>query len=205
MLATAYRISQIPSLRRRGVVFRIQLLAVGLPWLPTVSGALPNPVTLLSSPNGGIQVSIQIPETDSRKRPSWSAIFHGKQVLNDCEAGLETADAGDLLKRARVLRVVNRFVDQRVGVLFGKSARSNDRFHEARFALETSKQRRADLIFRCYDDAIALRYELPDDTPNHSVTITDETTSFRVEGDPTAYVQVLENYKTSHEHNVTTT
>ena len=36
-----------------------------------------------------------------------------------------------------------------------------------------------------------------------SVTITNETTSFRLEGEPTAFVQYLENYTTSHEHNVT--
>src|SRR5262249_2249593 len=39
---------------------------------------------------------------------------------------------------------------------------------------------------------------------NASVTVHDETTSFRLDGEPTAYAQYLENYKTSHEHNVTT-
>ena len=38
-----------------------------------------------------------------------------------------------------------------------------------------------------------------------SVTVTNETTSFQLAGDPTAYVQYLENYNTSHEHNVTPT
>jgi alpha-glucosidase len=96
-------------------------------------------------------------------------------------------------------------VDRRIRLLFGKSDHANDRFHEARFTLETPKLQRVELVFRCYDDAIALRYELPKRASNRSVTITDETTSFRVEGEPLAYAQYLENYTTSHEHNVTTT
>jgi alpha-glucosidase len=47
-----------------------------------------------------------------------------------------------------------------------------------------------------------VRYELPKDKAVSSVTIADETTSFQVEGDPTAYTQRLENYQTSHEHQV---
>jgi alpha-glucosidase len=59
------------------------------------------------------------------------------------------------------------------------------------------------VTFRCFNDAIAFRYELPADAKTGSVAVADETTSFRLEGDPMAYAQYLENYTTSHEHNVT--
>jgi alpha-glucosidase len=90
-------------------------------------------------------------------------------------------------------------------VPFGRFDHARDRFQEIRFTLENSDRWRVDVVFRCYDDAIALRYELPARAQSRVVTIIDETTSFRVEGEPTAYVQVLENYKTSHEHNVSPT
>src|SRR5262249_868689 len=77
--------------------------------------------------------------------------------------------------------------------------------HEIRFTLETSKAGRAEVIFRCYDDAIAVRYELPASSDARSVTVTEEMTSFRLEGDPMAYAQLLENYTTSHEHQVVPT
>ena len=82
---------------------------------------------------------------------------------------------------------------------------ANDRFREARYLLENSSHRRAYVVFRCYNDAIALCYELPASEAGTIATITEETTSFGVEGNTTAYIQQLENYKTSHEHNVTTT
>jgi alpha-glucosidase len=192
--------------KARNVVLEIHLSAmIGLLWVSSASGAQAGKANLLTSPDGRIRVSIQMPAPASREGPRWSATFQGKQILTDCEVGLRTDDAGDLLAGVRVLRERHRSVNQRVLVLFGKSDHARDRFHETRFTLETLEHRGASLVFRCYDDAIALRYELPKETPGRSVTIIDETTSFRMAGDPAAYAQFLENYKTSHEHNVIAT
>src|SRR5882724_10074477 len=157
---------------------------------------------LLASPDGRIQLSIQMPAPGSAAKPRWSATFRGQQILPDCRLGLQTSDAGDLMAGVQVSRERRHSADKRIPVLFGKSDHANDRFQEIRLTVETPQHRRADVIFRCYDDAIALRYELPGSTASRSVTITDETTSFRIAGEPTAYAQYLENYKTSHEHNV---
>ncbi len=157
---------------------------------------------LLSSPDGRIKVSIQMPTRWTAERPQWSATFHGMPILTKCGLGLQTADAGDLMVGARVLHQRRTSVDERVPVLFGKADHANDRFREIRYTLETPQHRRTDVVFRCYDDAIALRYELPAQGGGTLVAITNEITSFNLEGEPTAHVQYLENYRTSHEHNV---
>jgi alpha-glucosidase len=159
----------------------------------------------LTSPNGRIQVSIRMPAPGSSGKPRWSASFDGRQILNGCEVGLHTLDAGDLLAGVRVVRERNRTVTERIPVSFGKSDHANNQFNESDFTLENPEHRRVDLVFRCYDDAIALRYELPESAEGKTVTISDETTSFQVEGDPTTYLQKLENYTTSHEHEVVPT
>ena len=105
----------------------------------------------------------------------------------------------------RVIRARERSVNHRVRVLFGKSDRANDRFREICLTLGVRETQRMDVVFRCYDDAVALRYEISAHAPVGLLTITDETTSFRVAGEPTAYAQFLENLKTSHEHNVAPT
>jgi alpha-glucosidase len=176
----------------------------GLFLAPEATGAQSVEACRLSSPDGKIEVSIRLPRQGSDERPTWSATFRGKLLVTDCELGLQTAKAGDLLAGVRVLRQHSRSADQRIRVLFGKADHAQDRFHETRFLLETPSHRQLDVVFRCYNDAIALRYELPGKAKNGLVTITDETTSFRVAGDPTAYAQYLESYTTSHEHNVTT-
>src|SRR5439155_18479875 len=159
--------------------------------------------SVLTSPDGRIRASIEMPEPGSTKGPRWSATFRGKAILSECGLGLQTADSGDLMVGVRVVRERRRSVDKRVPVLFGKSNHANDRFREIRYTLETPQGRRTDVVFRCYDDAVALRYELPATKEKAApLTIADETTSFKLADEPTAFVQYLENYKTSHEHNV---
>jgi alpha-glucosidase len=157
---------------------------------------------VLKSPDARIQVSIQIPAAGAAEKPRWSATFRGRPILENCDLGLQTADAGELFSGVGLVNERRRSVDERILVLFGKSAHANDRFNETHLLLETPKRGRVELTFRCYDDAIALRYEIPRGEQDRSVIIADETTSFQVAGSPTAYVQQLEHYKTPHEHHV---
>jgi hypothetical protein len=113
------------------------------------AASVPEPrVHLLTSPDGRIQVSIQMPTPGSRERPQWSARFRGRPVLTDCETGLQTSDADDLLAGVRVAHERSRSVDQRVRVLFGKSDHARDRFRETQFTLETTQGRHIVLVFR---------------------------------------------------------
>jgi alpha-glucosidase len=156
----------------------------------------------LVSPYERIKVEIRMPAPGSDEKPQWSARFNGKPILKDCGLGLETADHGELMVGARVISQSDRARDERIPVLFGKSTFANDRFREVRLSLRSRQGQRVDVVFRCYDDAIAVRYELPTQEKSTRVTIKDESTSFRLEGEPTAFAQYLENYETSHEHNV---
>ncbi len=187
------------TLRRTSLVASI--LAFGTLFMGYVAAPAAEGARRLESPNGRIHVSIEMPDAGSTSRPHWSATFQGRPVLSSCELGLQTSNGGDLMTGARILREQSRLIDERIPVLFGKSDFARDRFHELRLFLE-SKAGRSEVVFRCYDDAIALRYELPADADKRSVTILDETTSFRLEGQPAAGVQYLENYRTSHEHAV---
>jgi len=174
------------------------LFAMSTPW---VSGA---DVQRLASPDGRLGVTIEMPGPGTAERPRWSASFRGKLLLSQCALGLQTADAGELMAGARLLHRSRSSVNQQIPVLFGKTAQAHNYFHELRLSLETVRHARLEVVFRCYDDAVAFRYELPQEAEPREVTITDETTSFSVAGEPTAYAQYLENYTTSHEHNVTT-
>jgi len=181
------------------------VLAVAAGLLPGLraTSARAADVRRLASPDGRIAVLIEMPEPGSTGRPRWSAAFDGKPILTGCELGLETSDAGELMAGVRVRRERSRSSNQTIPVLFGKSDHADDFFHETRFSLETPGRRQLDVVFRAYNDAVALRYELPKDNHTNSVTVADETTSFVMAGEPTAYIQYLESYTTSHEHNVT--
>jgi alpha-glucosidase len=184
---------------------RCQRLAALLACLLALSsrGGQDTPREWLRSPDGRISVSMEWPRAGSTNLPVWSARFRDKPLLTQCALSLQTADAGELLAGTRLVREKRRSDDSSVAIPFGKASRARDRFREARILLATHAGPAVEVVFRCYDDAIALRYELSagKDRPD-SVTITEEATSFGLEGNPTALVQYLENYQTSHEHNV---
>jgi alpha-glucosidase len=156
----------------------------------------------LRSPDGRIRVTIQMPVAGSPRTPTWSAAFRGTPLLEGCGLGLTRAQAGDVVAGARVVSEQRRSVDRQIGVPFGRADHAADRYRELRLGLQTVRPDRVELVWRCYNDAVALRYELSGGAPGASVTITEENTSFRLAGEPTVFAQYLENFRTSHEHNV---
>jgi alpha-glucosidase len=197
-------------LRRLLVLFTSRFTAAGLALVclavlgqqQAVSAEAPY---ALHSPDGRLEVQIHMPPSGSRETPRWSVTFRGKTILSACRLSLEAADAGDLLAGVRVQSQRSRSADERVPILFGKADMAWDHYGETRFSLENRQHRPVEVVFRCYDDAIAFRYEIPKQPGKERLTITEEGTSFALSGNPLAYVQYLENYQTSHEHNVSTT
>jgi alpha-glucosidase len=179
------------------------LLVIGLLVLAVQAGADPmagRGRQELSSADGRIRVLIDL----SGKAPHWSMTVHGEPILADCRLGLELADRGDLLAGSRVASVRRSAKDARIPVLFGRAADARDRFREIRLTFENFGHTRIDIVFRCYDDAVAVRYEIPKQVGLERLVVREELTSFGVARNPTAYVQYLENFHTSHEHNVDT-
>lgn len=180
------------------------LLAASWACAQAVAGGEEGAVRMLASPDGRIAVRVELPASGSQDTPRWSATFRGKPILSLCRLSLALAGEGDVLAGARLRREETRSADRRVRVRFGKTDWASDRYEERRYSLESPRGRRVDVVFRCYDDAIALRYVLPKQAGTGPATITEEDTSYTLAGAPTAYLQYLENYRTSHEHQVTT-
>src|SRR6185436_14043312 len=117
---------------------------------------------------------------------------------------LELLDAahGELLKGATPQHIRHSSHDGQVKVPFGKTAIARDRYQELKLSFENPRRVRVDIIFRCFDDAIAFRYVLRKQEAMDWLVLTDEGTTLQIEGNPTTYTQYLEHYQTSHEHNV---
>jgi len=178
------------------------LVALLLESAPASAATLASPSVV--SPDGAITVSLHWPADGSKERPQWSASFHGRPLLSHCELGIRTAASGELFAGARPVQEQKRNQDEQPRIPFGKADHANDRFQEVRYTVQSGAGPKLDVVIRCYNDAIALRYELPaTGEETGPVTVTEESTSFGIEGDPTAYVQYLPNYRTSHEHPVT--
>ena len=154
------------------------------------------------SPSGRVQIQISIPKAGSSEPPHWMAIYGKKNVLTDCKLSLDVVDQGNLLAGAQINSEKSSRSNKRIPVLFGKSAFAQDNFREIRLELQAQSKLPITVVFRCYDDAIAFRYEVNSPGPAKKLVVADEMTSFKLADNPKAYVQYLENYFTSHEHAV---
>src|ERR1043166_6934134 len=65
----------------------------------------------LASPDGRIQVALEMPAPGSNAQPRWSATFRGKPFAANCRLGLQTAQAGDVMAGVTVVRERNRSVN----------------------------------------------------------------------------------------------
>ncbi len=197
------------SLNRRPLPATGLLAAIAAASLLTASPFQPlaaSGAESLASPDGRIQVKVRLPAPGSSERPRWSATFRGEPVLTGCELGLRTGEGGDVMLGAQGIQQRKRSVNERIPVPFGRADHAANRYHEIRYTFEAPRGGLVDVVFRCFDDAIAFRYELPaSDRTAAPVTVLEELSSFRLDGDPQAHIQYLPNHLTSHEHNVLTT
>ncbi len=148
----------------------------------------------LDSPDGRLRVATNV--------PSWSVSYDGHNLFTDNQLGLILIGERDLLSGVKVVKTATRKSDKKIKVLFGRANEAVDRFNELRLNLESSQGRRFDVVFRCYEDAVAVRYEVVKLRNEANVVVQDERTTFKPVGEPTAYVQYLNSYTTSHEHTV---
>ncbi|MBK8098172.1 MAG: glycoside hydrolase family 97 catalytic domain-containing protein [Planctomycetes bacterium] len=164
------------------------LLAVAVAQAPTAT---------LASPDGRLQVLVELRAAGT---PQWSATFIGVRLRGGF--GLELVGGGRPLLGAAVVDQQRTRRDATVPVLFGKAATARDHHEELRLQLRGRDGERIDLVLRCYDDALAFRYEIPAQDGLAELHVQDELTTFAVPADRVAWVQYLEHHKTSHEHEV---
>lgn len=148
----------------------------------------------LRSPDGKIRVAFQT----SGESPTWSVDFEGRPLFRGCRLSLSLDREGDLLRGAEVAAQSRRTVDERIEVSFGKAAEARNRYRETTLAFQRTDCQPVRVVFRCFDDAVAFRYEVGSEV-SAPRTITDENSSFWPVGDPVAWVQILPNFTSSHE------
>lgn len=155
------------------------------------------------SPSGSLDVQIEAPQGDPARQPSWSLKRANIPLLAGCLLSLTEKSRGDLLAGARVESVATSSVNERVPIPFGKASTGWNRFHELRLGLRTPDGGRLVLTFRCFDDAVAFRYEVESLPGSGRVIVQGEDSSFVPVGEWTAYARYMANFANSREHLIT--
>lgn len=121
----------------------------------------------------------------------------GRTILEPGALGITTGE-GDLTSGLELLHRGDRVVEDQYTATAGKERERTVRMAESRFAFENQDGKRLALTVRASDDGVAYRYELPDGNDD-GVTVTGESSGFRVPADAKAWLQpYTPNYEAQH-------
>ena len=163
---------------------RLLLLAL----LSTLTACSPVVTTnheTLSSPDGTIALTFQLDEGV----PRYAVARDGVELIRPSPLGFVLKDAPSLTNRFRVVQVQRVEGDETWKPVWGRAAEIHNRYNQMEVQLRESKapRRKMTLAFRAYDDGVAFRYVLPEQSNLGTVNILSEETAFRFGDNYTAW------------------
>lgn len=136
----------------------------------------------VSSPDGTLQVVFAL--TDSGE-PTYRVDRRGEALVLPSKMGFRLAEGVSLAEGFELISTDRDTVDQTWTQLWGESREVRDHHNELRLGLRQRGDagRRLVVVFRVFDDGVALRYEIPGQPGLNQVVIEDEVTEFALAGD----------------------
>ena len=154
----------------------------------------------LASPDKRIVLKVEV-----KNRLAYSVQFQGKPLLLESFFALEFKNAPPISGGLQVRKAQTTERDSHWENRFGKRRHVLDKYRELKLDLEETQtpKRRVELIFRAYDDAVAIRYSLPDQPNLRQFTLTKEAMEFRFPNDPIVWAANYGGYSSAQESEFT--
>jgi alpha-glucosidase len=131
----------------------------------------------------------------------YRVMFRGKPLIETSALRLELDGQRPLGSDVRIVNVVPSSADETYQLVAGKVSQVRNHYNAARVELEEPNglRRRLTIEARAYDDAIALRYVVPEQNAVRTCRLTKERTEFRISKDATTYSLLLPNFHSTYE------
>ena len=134
------------------------------------------------SPDGRVVVTANLTQNN---RLVFSVDFKNQPLLQQSNTGLAFADLTDMHENLQILDVQNSEYSNTWQRIWGKRHEVLNHYNEMLVKLQESQQpgRRLNVIFRVYNNGIALRYEIPEQTAVDSFALTADLTEYNLSQD----------------------
>jgi alpha-glucosidase len=171
---------------------------------PQEAGPVSGPITL-DSPDGRLAITFQTLNQENQPAPAgrltYAVAFERQPVITPSALSLDLADQPPLGANVRVTSAVRSAIDETYRLVTGKAGIVRNHCQALRLDLEETagSNRRMVIEARAYDDAVAFRYVVPEQTGLHEFKLKNEKTEFRLAKDATTYSLELPNYRTMYE------
>ena len=146
----------------------------------------------IKSPNGQIVLNFDLQEIDELTDcPVYGVTYRGKALLDASPLGFTLNDGSSLKDNFSVLSAEESSHNNVWKPVYGKRSVIRNHYNElvVKLAHESTPKGALEIVFRCYDSGVALRYRIPKGSyPGDQISIKQENTAFRFFDDHTAWV-----------------
>jgi alpha-glucosidase len=200
--------SKQPDSEQRRDIFATMRNALRIFWFfCTLAALVPaQSPALLKSPDGRLAMAFQ---TVSDHQPAaegqlvYSVTFDGKPVIEESGLSLDLQGEPALGKTVRITGQKPSQIDDEYTLVTGKTSHVHDRCNALSIHLDDTSPAHLSLAMeaRAYNDAIAFRYIVPQQSEIREFRLVKENTEFRLAKDATTYALVLPHFRTMYEAN----
>lgn len=150
----------------------------------------------ITSPDRKIHFTLLLSDTALQYK-----VDYKEQTLIDFSSLSIDMEGGHFQKSLRWNKPAYKDTTETYTLLTGKTSLVNHQYKEMSIPLreKSSPFRMLSIIVRVFNDGIAFRYSFPKQTALNDLTLLEESTTFKLKGDPTLRALLLPNYTTSHE------
>ena len=157
---------------------------------------------VVASPNGLLQISVSTTQEAQKKQLVYEVTYRGRPVLVHSELGLDIQNQEPLGTDVDIVATTDSStVDESYTVPAGKSNPIRNHYNTVTVAVRErgAFPRTFSLEARAFDDAIAFRYLIPEQSGMRTVYLANERTKFQYTKNVTTYPLILQSYQTSWE------
>ena len=131
--------------------------------------------------------------------------FGNKVLIDTSYFGFDFKNAESFGKNLKIINSTSSSFDETWETVWGEQRYIRNYYNEIKIELEESDypERKCNVIFRIFNDAVGFRYEFPEQKNLNEVVITDENTHFNFASDPTCWWTPGDWDITEHLYNTT--
>ena len=150
-----------------------------------------------TSPNGNITFTFQL----TRDTPTYKVVYKGTELIGESTLGLDFAEGGAFAERLKMGTPAYWHAEENYDLAVGKTKYvfSYSKAVSIPLTERSGAGRQVNLVVRMFNEGVAFRYEFPVQTSWAAYEMTEENSTFNIQGNPRVRAMLLGTYTSSHE------
>ncbi|RJE74324.1 glycoside hydrolase family 97 protein [Reichenbachiella sp. MSK19-1] len=143
-----------------------------------------NPLTEVSSPNDNTKITFYLTEEG---KPAYYSSYQNKSVIDSSALGFILGDSMAINEGLTIVSTSTNTFDDTWEQPWGEQRLIRNNYNELTINLQNPEGLKLNVIFRAFDEGIAMRYEFPSQDALKEFKVMDELTEFNMSGDHSAW------------------